>query len=118
MDMNKRTDMNQRMEEILQSLDGMSKAAPQPWFYTRVKARLQGEEKTGWTAIGSFLARPAVAISGLCLILIINAVLLLEEDGGSAVATNTAQQESQLVTDKDATVASSSSFDYESHVQP
>lgn len=104
-----------KIERALESLDGMQRATPQPWFYTRVKARLQREEKTIWESIGSFLSKPAVAMAGLGMILVLNIFVLSKQDNLQH-ATNVANQPVQL-TDSESIIASNSSFDYE-NVQP
>ena len=104
-----------KIERALESLEGMQRATPQPWFYTRVKARLQREEKTIWVSIGSFLSKPAVAMAGLGMILVLNIFVLFKQDKLQH-ATNVANQPVQL-TDSESIIASNSSFDYE-NVQP
>jgi hypothetical protein len=117
--MKERPDINSKVEEILQSLDGMKQAAPAPWFYTRVLAKLHKDEKTGWMTVASFLSRPAVAIAGLCIILVMNAVLLLKQDNQPTVTTPAfANQDIQVMNDNETLVASTSSFDYENLIQP
>lgn len=110
--MKQRKDTEKRVEETLNSLDGIQRAEPQPWLFSRVKRRLMQEEKTAWGVIGSFLARPAIAIAGLCFILILNGFLLFnQEKESSAAGAN------DLPLDSESMVASSSSFDYENLVQ-
>lgn len=109
-------DIEKRVEEVLKSLDGIQRAEPRLWLFSRVKGRLIQEEKTGWGMVGSFLARPAIAIAGLCFILMLNGFLLLNQDKGSSSSILTGQNEQPL--DSDALIASSSSFDYETLVQP
>ena len=104
-----------KIERALESLDGMQRATPQPWFFTRVKARLQREEKTVWELIGSFLSKPAVAMAGLGLILILNLFVIFKE-GNLQEGTNAGNQPVQL-SDSESILASNSSFDYE-NVQP
>jgi hypothetical protein len=104
-----------KIERTLESLDGMQRATPQPWFFTRVKARLQREERSVWESIGSFLSKPAVAMAGLGLILILNLFVLFKQDNLHE-ATNVANQPVQL-SDSESILASNSSFDYE-NVQP
>ena len=81
--MKQRNDIEKRVEETLNSLDGIQRATPQPWLFSRVKARLireEAEERTVWGTIGSFLSKPVVAIAGLCLILILNGFLLFNQN--------------------------------------
>ena len=111
--MKQRNDIEKRVEETLNSLDGIQRAEPQPWLFSRVKGRLMQEEKTAWGTVGSFLARPAIAIAGLCFILILNGFLLFnqEKESSSVAGVN------DLPLDSESMVASSSSFDYENLVQ-
>ena len=101
-----------RVEDTLNSLEGIQRAEPQPWLYARIMKKLPGEEdRSVWGFIGSFLARPTVAIAGLCLILVLNGYLLLKEENKSDAIVNEQSIESESL------VASSSSFDYENLVQ-
>ena len=114
--MKQQSDIEKRVEDSLSSLDGIQRAAPQPWLFSRVKGRLlRQEEKTRWETIGSFLSKPAVAVAGLLLILGLNGVLLLnQQSDSSAVAVQTELQPN----DSESLIASSSSFEYETLVQP
>ena len=115
--MKQRNDIGKKVEETLNSLDGIQRATPQPWLFSRVKGRLmRQEEKTVWETIGSFLSRPAIAIAGLCLILMLNGFLLFNQEGKSTSTTLISQNEQPL--DNESLIASSSSFDYETFVQP
>jgi hypothetical protein len=114
--MKQQGDIEKRADDALNSLDGIQRAAPQPWFFSRVKGRLlRKEEKTGWETIGSFLSKPAVAIAGLFLILGLNGILLFNQPSGSAIV---AIQNELQPTDSESLIASSSSFDFENLVQP
>ena len=55
------SDIEKRVEEALNSLDGIKRASPQPWLFSRIKARLsreEAEERTVWGTVGSFLSKP------------------------------------------------------------
>ena len=115
--MKQRNDIGKKVEEALNSLDGIQRATPQPWLFSRVKGRLiRQEEKTMWETLGSFLSRPAIAIAGLCLILMLNGFLLFNQQKESSSTTVISQNEQPL--DSESLIASSSSFDYETFVQP
>ena len=60
------------IDGIMDSLDGVQRATPGLFFFTRVSARLLREQKSSWQVIARLVARPAIAISGLCLILLVN----------------------------------------------
>jgi hypothetical protein len=107
-------DIEQRIEQTLNSLDGIQRAEPQPWLFSRIKSRLAREEdKTIWGTLGSFLAKPSIAIAGLCFILLLNGILLFRQEKEAATVAITEQ-----ALDSESLIASSSSFDYENLVQP
>jgi len=118
--MKKQRDIEKRVEETLNSLDGVQRAMPQPWFFSRVKAKLlkeRAEERTVWGTVSSFLSKPAVAIAGLFLILFLNGIFLYNQQQDISTSVITEQNELQPG-DSESLVASSSSFDYENLVQP
>jgi hypothetical protein len=113
-------DIEKRVEEVLNSLDGIKRATPQPWLFSRIKARLsqeEAEERTVWGTMGSFLSKPVVAIAGVCLILLFNGVLLFYQPSQSSSNGIAVQNEIQP-SDSESFVASNSSFDFENLVQP
>jgi hypothetical protein len=115
--MKQKSDIEKRVEQMLNSLDGIQRAEPQPWLFSRVKARLMRDEKTAWGAMSSFLARPAIAIAGLCIILTLNGFLLFNQENKKSSSAILGGQNEQVM-DSESLIASSSSFDYENLVQP
>jgi hypothetical protein len=108
--MKKPVDINKKVEEVLGSLDNIQRAEPQSFFFTRVNARLKRDEKSFWETTGAFLARPAVAIAGLCVILAINVFILIQKETAtsSAPITETSQpQEDENI------FAAVNTYDYE-----
>jgi hypothetical protein len=67
---------NNKIEEMLSSLDGCSKATAPDFFYTRLKARM---EKQSAPAPQSWVMRPAFAILAIVAVLLINAIVLLRQ---------------------------------------
>ena len=61
-----------RVESIMESLGGMQPAVAPDFFYTRLKGKMQPEEKKT-----SFLLRPAFITVALSLFLIVNVFSLL-----------------------------------------
>ncbi len=114
--MKQKNDIEKRIEDTLNSLDGIQQAEPQPWLFFRVKGRLLKEERTVWGSMSSFLSKPAIAIAGLCFILMLNGFLLFNQEQQATTATVINQNEQSL--DSESMIASSSSFDYETLVQP
>jgi hypothetical protein len=56
-------------EEILNSLDGIDRAEPRPFLFTRIQARMMQEERLPELAVLRFITRPAFVVS-LCLVFI------------------------------------------------
>lgn len=103
--------IDKKVEETLNSLNGIQRAEPQPFFYTRVIGRLQKDEKNAWEKMGAFMARPVVVVAGLLLILVLNVIILFQQDSNGSNNHNMANE--QPVSDNDYILASSSSFEYE-----
>ncbi len=115
--MKQQNDIEKRVEQTLNSLDGIQRASPQPWLFSRIKGKLmQQDDKSVWGTIGSFLSKPVIAIAGLCLILMMNGYLLFNQKMEPSSAILIGQNEEPL--DSESLMASSSSFDYENLLQP
>lgn len=65
---------NQHIEEevdkTLRSLDGLERAAPKPFFLTRVQARL--DRRTAPKPLTNWVFRPAYVVASLGLVLLLN----------------------------------------------
>lgn len=59
------------IDEILNSLDGISRAEARPYMHTRIMARLE-EENTFWGRAVSLVAQPVFAFACLSLVLVAN----------------------------------------------
>jgi hypothetical protein len=73
------TDRNNKIEEILGSLDGAKRAEIPDFFYTRLKARMLAR-KSGGEVIQSrgWILRPVFIVSVLLLVLAINGFVFLK----------------------------------------
>ncbi|MEI9911324.1 MAG: hypothetical protein WDO71_17670 [Bacteroidota bacterium] len=112
--MNKQSDTGKKVNDALESLGGIQRAEPAPWFLTRVKARLEREKHNIWETTGSYMARPAIAFAGLLLILCINAFILFEKDTPESSAGYAVQNsEEEMIL----TAVSNTSYDYE-NIEP
>ncbi len=98
--------ISKRVEETLNSLDGLQKATPGPFFYTRVMARLEEEPQNLWESITLFLTRPYVIASVISFILLLNATAIFRSD-----AQETYSQEAISMVDE-YKIASTSFYDY------
>ena len=104
-------DIQKLVDETLDSLDGIQRAEPKPFFYTRLIGRLQRDQRTIWETMGSFLSKPLVVAAGLCVVLIMNGYILFGGNSGSPTPANFVNETG--VTDNVYIMASSSSYDYE-----
>ncbi|HMU09836.1 MAG TPA: hypothetical protein PKC54_07530 [Ferruginibacter sp.] len=96
--MNKKEHINKLVEEALESVDQAGRAEARPFLLTRIHARMNKETESVWEKAGWFIGRPAVAFSGLCMIILINlAVLLFNQSSNTA---SSAEQVAQSPTDE------------------
>jgi hypothetical protein len=68
---------NNKIEDILSSLDANQRASAPDFFYTRLKARMEKELNKGRQA---WILRHAYALAALAMLLIVNAVVILQKD--------------------------------------
>ncbi len=109
--MEKKKDIARKAEQTLNSLDGIQRADPGPFFFTRVQAKLQKEQRSNWGRIASFITKPAVVITGIGLIVLINAAALLYQNEERSNALIADQNEQAYADDYNTTVTSSSYYD-------
>jgi hypothetical protein len=95
--MNKNEHINKLIDEALNSLDGAERAAPKPYLFTRLNARMQNEPESSWDTVLKFISRPAIALAGLCLVITINAVVV---SSNYSRQTTTAADEQYASTDE------------------
>lgn len=75
----KQHEFDKRVEETMDSLDGLGRAKANPFLFTRVEARLNQGHKTGWELLTSYIARPSVALAMLCMVILSNAVVMYSQ---------------------------------------
>jgi len=110
--MKKQDYMDNKAEDILGSLDKVRRATPQPYLFTRIKARMaRGEEQVNQNS-RSIFARPAFVLAGLVLVLIVNAFILFRQGSSTESSTLTGQNE-QVTADNDYLMATTNSYDFE-----
>jgi len=74
--MNKQEQINKLVEEALDSVDHAQRAQAKPYLYTGKQVRMNKENATTWEKAGWFITRPAVAFTGICMIILINAAVI------------------------------------------
>ena len=63
-------------EEILNSLDGMQKAAPPPFLYTRIQGRMAKEGNSQLMIFFRYVTTPAFSLSVAFMFILINGYFL------------------------------------------
>lgn len=71
-----------RIDAILDSLEGLERASPQPFLHTRLMARMERERSGAWSRAMELLSRPAVAICLSLLFVLLNGTVLFSVSGG------------------------------------
>lgn len=66
-------------EEIINSLEGIGKAEPRPFLFTRIQAKMMKEEKMPEMAIFRFITRPAFVLSLVVLFISINGYVAIQK---------------------------------------
>lgn len=74
--MSEHSHMNQAVEAALNSLEGMTHAGPEPYFKTRLMARMERAQRGAWTVAFDLLSRPSVAMGFAFSLLLINGYFL------------------------------------------
>jgi hypothetical protein len=95
---NNETQMNQWVQETLDSLDGAQRATANPFLFTRVMARLQrrhaesNRESDSYETVARWLSRPAFAMGAVVLFLALNIAVAIRVGKSRQQAQETADQ--------------------------
>ena len=72
--------IQKKVEEALNSLDGIQRAQPAPYFFTRLTARIENNKKNVWENFGTFISRPLVAFATILVIVLLNSIAFFKND--------------------------------------
>jgi hypothetical protein len=84
--MNKMTDIQRRIDEAMDSILNIGQATPQPFFYTRLMARMQSQDGGSWEKISKLISRPAVAFITVSTVLMLNIYVAFNEASSPSVS--------------------------------
>jgi hypothetical protein len=90
--MKAKKDINQKVESTLESLHGIQRAQANAFLFTRIKARLEQEEKSFWSMAFDFLGKPAIAVAAILLVILLNASIILKSGPKPAQVGQDAEQ--------------------------
>ena len=91
--MRKQQNIDQQVDETLNSLDSMQKASPGHFFFTRVQARLNRTKKDIWEHALSFISKPAFLAAAVIVIIMIDVMALANL---KPAETNPAAEQAQV----------------------
>jgi len=97
--MNKKEDIDKLINEALGSVDNVNRAEPKPYLLTRIHARMNRSTESVWEKAGWFIARPAVAFTGLCMLILINLTVVVFNNRSEASVAS-AEQAAQTQSDE------------------
>lgn len=101
--------LSKKIEDTLQSIDGIGKASAPSFFFTRLEARMQNE-KSIWETITSFVARPIMIVACVCLVIMINAAVIFSS---SDTKNTSISQNSEIATVDEYNQVSVTLYEYE-----
>ena len=109
--MNKMTDIQKSIDEAMDSILHINRATPQPFFYTRLLARISRQESNYWESISRLVSRPAFAFMTISMVLLLNIFVAVNE----TTASSATPELSEVATADD--LGTNSFYDIE-NVQP
>ncbi len=80
--------LNKLVDDTLNSLDGVQRANPRPYLFTRLNVKMQKNASGSWDNALRFLSRPAVAMACVLLVVAINAMVFTMHRQSSIGAGN------------------------------
>jgi len=107
--MHQKQEIDKRIEETLDSLNGIQRAEANPFLYTRVHARLNQSRSVLEQAV-LFAGRPVFAFLVLVIVLVTNLMVMMK---GSSDAIAVKQEQSQLAVADEYHLDVASLYDYE-----
>ena len=102
-------EIDKRIEETLESLNGIRRAEANPFLYTRIQARLK-QPGSVLEQVVMFSGRPAFAFLVLLIVLVTNLTVMLKGNEDTSTAK---QEQPQSAMVEDYHLAVASLYDYE-----
>jgi uncharacterized membrane protein YdfJ with MMPL/SSD domain len=75
--MSDNNNIGQRVNAVLNSMDGAQRATANPYLYTRIQAALHRQPDTYWERLGRLMARPSIAIAGIVVVIALNLAVVI-----------------------------------------
>ncbi len=78
--MKNRSELDRKIQETLDSLNGLKRASAPDFFFTRLQAKLVYESRSIWDRAGSFITRPLVFATVLAAVVFTNFIVVFKEE--------------------------------------
>lgn len=85
--------IEKQVEQTLAALDHNERATANPFLYTRVMAALRKEEKGPWAATLRLINRPAIALTAIVVILLMNSLVFFDSSDNSGTQPPVQEQD-------------------------
>ena len=76
------------IDRVMQSLDNISSAQPAPFFYPRLRNRLENKHQSPWEKVARFITNPAFAVATIAFVLSLDGFLLYNTGDQSLPASD------------------------------
>ena len=86
--MKNKQQIEQEVNKTLDSLAGVQRAAANPYLFTRIKARMQKEDRSFWEQATRVITRPVIAIAAVLLIIVVNLTVFFQSQEIQTPATS------------------------------
>src|SRR5688572_723619 len=110
--MHNMTEIQRKVEEAMESLAEIKRASPDPFFFTRLQARISREDSSIWERMTRLVSRPAIAFMTVSLVLILDVAVAVNEN---SAPLSTQQDLAEIATADD--LGTNAFYDIE-NVQP
>jgi len=108
--MSKKPDIRKNMEEVMNSLDRIRRASPQPFLYTRIMARLaESKSESGLERFILIISKPSFTIAAITLFLLINLAVVFHFSSNSTTPSH--DDSASVISDNEYRLSVSSLYD-------
>ena len=81
--MQSKTHIEKMIDAALESADNLGHATAKPYLFTRISARMDRLNESGWEKTARLITKPSVVIAGLCMIICVNAAVIAYNNSGA-----------------------------------
>ena len=78
--MDKKSLIEKGVQEAMDSLDGIQRVSPSPFFYTRLVSRLSDHKQSVWEDITTLLSRPVIFVLSILALILLNTLVVIKKE--------------------------------------